>query len=656
MLLASTIDDRMVGQVFSIGSDQQRLIFLRKLQGKQDIFLSLVWRHLSGSPEAVRTALDLVLRRKALGAEALAAQRDAILGGRYPHLREAFEQLIQLRQRTAQKLLAGAALGEALEIHQQTLRKWQEEQQQRETALARQVPEMSLEYQRQKADRRAVALGLPEGVALIEFVRFDVFDFHAVPARGERKWKPARYLAFVLPAGNPDEVQMIDLGEAEPIDRMIADFRAGLTGDSETRGMMPGAGSPRPVDSPGIALRQAVFDPLRPALGERTRLLLCPDGDLSRLPFEVLPAEGDRYLIDDFRISYLSSGRDVLRFGAPFTRQPADPVVAADPDFDDASGEEPVETIPVHPGGTHRYSPDLKRDLNLAMGANPLPATRIEGERIATRLGVEPWLGSAVLAVRFQTAPDAHVEPVRSPRILHLATHGFFLQDQPHDRETLGLETLNRGGNHRLLGLRLENPMLRSGLLLAGFNGWLAGRPLPPAAGNGMLTAEDITGLDLLDTDLVVLSACETGLGQVHVGEGVFGLRRAFVVAGARTLVMSLWKVPDLATAILMDRFYENLLDRQLPRDEALRQAQLYTRDITIGQIRDTWLTPEMIERLAAGDFEEECKYYQWLEQADDYRPFQAPEYWGAFICQGETAPLRSLNIPATQEPPATNE
>src|SRR5262249_10845211 len=96
MRQATAIDDRMIGQVFSIGSDRQRLLFLGQLQGNQEVFLSLVYRHLSHSPEAVRAAFDLVLRRKALGAEALAAQREAVLGGRYPHLREVFDRLTQL--------------------------------------------------------------------------------------------------------------------------------------------------------------------------------------------------------------------------------------------------------------------------------------------------------------------------------------------------------------------------------------------------------------------------------------------------------------------------------------------------------------------------------------------------------------------------------
>src|SRR5207253_3644224 len=142
----------------------------------------------------------------------------------------------------------------------------------------------------------------------------------------------------------------------------------------------------------------------------------------------------------------------------------------------------------------------------------------------------------------------------------HIATHGFFLTNQPGDQ--IELDRLSR----------LENPLLRSGLALAGANTWLKRQVLPPEAEDGLLTAEDVTGMDLLDTDLVVLSACGTGVGQVHVGEGVFGLRRAFAVAGARTLVMSLWKVPDEQTQELMVDFYQRILHGE-GCAEALRQA-----------------------------------------------------------------------------------
>jgi CHAT domain-containing protein/tetratricopeptide (TPR) repeat protein len=599
MQQATDIDDRVIGQIFSIGSERQRTAYIDKVKGNFAAFLSLVSQYLSSPTVAVRAALDLVLRRKAIEAEALAAQRDAVLGGKYPALESKLRELSTLRMQIAQKTLAGPG-PEGLSIHQQLLAEWNVQKERLEAELARQIPEMNLEQKLRAADRQAVALALPEGTALVEFVRFDIFDFKAVPARGESHWKPARYLTFVLPAGEPDNVQMIDLGEAEPIDKMIAIFRTAITGEAESRGKRDlGALLREPIGEPsnsdGTMLRAALFDKPLPAIGSRKRLLLALDGDLTRLPFEVLPTDDGRRLIDDYHISYLGAGRDVLRFGAALSGQPTEPLIAADPDFD-LSGRYQVQLENDMVGAAMRGR--VSRDLDHShLHFDRLPGTRVEGEWIASKLNVQPWLADQAL--------EARLKACRSPRIVHLATHGFFLQDQPRDpnkeRRDLGvLAWQAEGGWGRLSGPGLENPLLRSGLALAGANTWLRKGELPAEAEDGILTAEDVSGLDLLATELVVLSACETGLGEVHAGEGVFGLRRALVLAGAKTLVMSLWKVPDAQTRELMEDFYRRILAGQ-PRTEALGEAQLEMK-----------------------------------------KKYPDPLYWGAFICQGDPGPLLS--------------
>ena len=150
----------------------------------------------------------------------------------------------------------------------------------------------------------------------------------------------------------------------------------------------------------------------------------------------------------------------------------------------------------------------------------------------------------------------------------------------------------------RFSGRGMENPMLRSGLALAGANTWLNKGELPPEAEDGILTAEDVSGLDLSNTSLAVLSACDTGMGDIKTGEGVFGLRRAFALAGAKTLVMSLWSVPDLATQELMVDFYQRILAGTAKAD-ALRESQLALRN-----------------------------------------KYPHPKDWGAFICQGDPGVL----------------
>jgi len=294
---ATAIDDRMIGQILAFGSERQRAAFLNTVLAKLHRFLSLVLQHLDDSPNAIHAAFELVLRRKAVAAEAVATQRDAVLGGKYPALEPRLRDLAALRMQIARKTLAGPG-PEGLESHVHGLAELEANREGMETELARQIPEMNLEQKLRAADRRAVALNLPEGVALVEFVRFWSFDFQAVPLQ----WKPARYVAFVLPGGAPDDVQMIDLGEAEPIDRLIADFRAGIIAEAETKDGRDMARRREEAilsaqGDAGSDLRAALFDRLAPALGSRTRLLIAPDGDLARLPFEVLPTADGRRLV-----------------------------------------------------------------------------------------------------------------------------------------------------------------------------------------------------------------------------------------------------------------------------------------------------------------------------------------------------------------------
>ena len=167
---------------------------------------------------------------------------------------------------------------------------------------------------------------------------------------------------------------------------------------------------------------------------------------------------------------------------------------------------------------------------------------------------------------------DARLKQRQSPRILHLATHGFFLEDQKRDpndeRFGSGSMSFSESGMQRLAGTRFENPLLRSGLALANAN------LHNPGNDDGILTALEASGLNLWGTELVVLSGCDTGVGEVRNGEGVYGLRRAFVLAGAESLVMSLWSVSDYTTRDLMSRYYKNL-KQNMGRGEALRAVQI---------------------------------------------------------------------------------
>jgi CHAT domain-containing protein len=619
---AFKIDDRMIGQVFSISAEEQRLAYISSIRTHLDLFLSLVFGHFAGSPDAVQDALNLILKRKSIAAEALAAQRDAILGGKYPHLREKIEELNTLRMQIARKTLAGPGQ-EGHTTHLQLLAEWNAEKERLEAGLARQIPEMRLEEQFLKADRAAVARTLPPGSALVEFFRYDVYDFTAIPAQRESPWKPARYCAFVLPSGQPENVTLIDLGEADPIDRSIALYRSKLAGEGRTgpayqehnrpsektsgllsrlfgkKVLIGGQASSRDLGmvqealegldtTEGIPLYSALMAPLTDAIKGCSRLFIAPDGQLNTLPFEVIPLLEGGYLIDHYPITYLGAGRDLLRFAAEIPGKPASALVMASPDFDLRAGRL-QKKAPCSPA-TGRCSRDFERGSQYF---SRLEGTKIEGTNIGRLLGTSPLLE--------QDALESRLKSVSSPLILHIATHGFFLTDQEREDGEPGRKTGMMGtpDMQRLSGAGMESPMLRSGLALAGANTWLKKGDLPPEAEDGILTAEDVTGLDLTTTDLVVLSACDTGMGEVKTGEGVFGLRRACVLAGAKTLVMSLWKVPDLPTQELMVDFYRRIL-KGTPKADALREAQMELR-----------------------------------------KKYPHPADWGAFICQGDPGALR---------------
>jgi len=616
--------DNLRQQLFAISSERQRLQVSQHLYIGYCAFLSLV-RALPDPGGYVVKAYDWVLQQKAITAEAQSAQRDEILSGKHPELRPKFDQLTALRMRIARKTLAGPGVeGEA--AHEQLLQEWIGQREDLEFQLAREVPEINSRQKLRNVTDRSIARSLSAGTAVVEFVRFQLLEFSKLVGPGEAKKPRSYYLAFIILAQAQQSLHLIDLGDGEQIDQMISDFRTSIVSqddDRDGRDLLP-AEARKPA-SDGKTLRAAVFDPLVSVLAGRKRLFIAPDGDLARLSFEVLPTDDGRYLIDEYQISYLSTARDILRFGASVSEEPSAAMVAADPDFDlEEKGVESAtdirarvlsqsstsrnsappaasepEAVPLEPDPSRgNQSRDLNyRDVNFRR----LPGTRAEAEEIANMLGVTALFESDVL--------EANLKACRSPRILHLATHGFFLPDQSREADLdipLGeFDELNNVGVGRLSS-KLENPLLRSGLALAGANTWLRGKKLPAQAEDGILTAEDISGMDLTATDLAVLSACETGLGQIEVGEGVFGLRRAFVLAGAKTLVMSLWKVPDQQTKELMVEFYRRLLKGQ-GRADALREAQLAMK----------------------------AKWHN-------------PIFWGAFICQGDPGPLDLARVQAT--------
>ena len=225
-------------------------------------------------------------------------------------------------------------------------------------------------------------------------------------------------------------------------------------------------------------------------------------------------------------------------------------------------------------GNTRGDATALPEDSTLRGGAwRYLPGTEREV------LALEPLLQTAGLSTTLRMDFDASEEVFKaigqtdgsgSPRVLHLATHGFFFPDP----KTAGSQVSSTGSDREPVYRRADNPMLRAGLVLAGANHAWQGNPPLAGMDDGILTAYEISQMNLRNTELVVLSACETGLGDIRGKEGVYGLQRAFKIAGARYLIMSLWKVPDEQTGELMQIFYRKWLVEKQPIPQAFRAAQ----------------------------------------------------------------------------------
>jgi CHAT domain-containing protein/Tfp pilus assembly protein PilF len=383
----------------------------------------------------------------------------------------------------------------------------------------------------------AVQAALSADSVLVEWYRYHPYDPKATKKQ-RAKFGKARYVAYVLKGEG--EPAVVDVGDAETIEQLIYDFRSGLGDPANTY-----------VKQVAMDLSDKVMKPLHPLLRNAKRLLVSPDGALNLIPFGALRDESGTYLAMRYEITYLTSGRDLVRVGTPTTNSNA--VVVANPDYgrstkmvaQAASSAQPSRSLDLDRGG---------------MTFTPLPGTVKEANVLTPLLKVK----KEDLLTHAQ-ATEAKVKHLKSPRILHVATHGFFLKDNE-----LPVTALRGGGfAHDQDPVPLgENPLLRSGLALAGANLRRSG-----AQDDGILTAAEVAQMDLRGTQLVVLSACETGVGDVQNGEGVYGLRRALVLAGAETQVASLWKVPDAATKDLMVEYYQRLLQGE-GRSAALREAQ----------------------------------------------------------------------------------
>jgi CHAT domain-containing protein/tetratricopeptide (TPR) repeat protein len=649
---ANALNERNFELTLALGSERQKLAFLDTYSKRTNFTLSLQSELAPDDADALELAFTTILRRKARGLDAMSDTIAILRRHATEQDRVLLDQLLEARSRLAALTLKEQ---ETVKPDRGLDRVKPETYQTRLDLLREKVDGFEAELSSRSAEFRiqsrpvtlaSVQAALSDDSVLVEFAYFTPLD----PKTD--KDGPPRYLAYLLPAkGRP---AWVDLGEAAPIDRAVDDWRKTLR-------------NPNRLDVKRLAraVDEKVMRPVRARLGElpgdARRLLIVPDGSLNLIPFAALVDEENKYLVERYSISYLTSGRDLLRLR---TSEPSksDPLVIANPDFGSPAT---IAMRGVTRAGGSRARNRARRQFDQLIFRS-LPATRDEAVAIKALI-------PQASVLQEEQASETALKQARGPRILHIATHGFFYnnkqenqavekgrlqadssrtrgvaseqapaytvqlevapalqiaQERARNLRELGLDVhivksevkskgvfyRVRGGNFPtqaeaqnygadlrrrgvvsdffvarywpsrarsvepapvIVDLRLskfvaqvKDPLLRSGLALAGAN---LGRN---GDDDGVLTALEAAYLDLSGTKLVVLSACDTGVGELKNGEGVQGLRRALVLAGSESQVMSLWPVSDAAAKDLMIPYYKALQQGE-GRSEALRQVQL---------------------------------------------------------------------------------
>jgi CHAT domain-containing protein/tetratricopeptide (TPR) repeat protein len=530
---ATALCERHVGLTVAALAERRKRQFLRTALAKAEVLVSF---HAHGAPDdvdALALTLTTTLRRKGRVLAELASEHAAMRRDLSPALQAELDVLRARQGELARRRQAAYDPRDTDALHALVL-----EVEQREGELNRK----SASFRAYTAPLRieSVQAALPPNATLVEFVRYRRLD----PNDDNQRWKEARYIAYLLPCEGPP--QWLALGDAAPIDAAVT---AALTALAHPR-----------HDARDVlrALDELVFAPIRRRLGPTHHFVLSPDAALHLVPFAALIDEDGNHLVERMLISYVTSGRDLVRSAA---QDPArsKPLVIAAPSYEGRCAA--------------------------------LPGAEAEAGALRKHFAdVDLYVGSLATKDKLTAA--------QGPLFVHVATHGFFgtsrvlapcqaARSWRDERDITAMSSVLAPPDERR---DVEDALDEAGLIFAG-----------PSDAEATLTAREIASIDLRGTQLIVLSACDTGIGEVDRSEGIYGLRRALTIAGAQTQVVSLWKIDDAATSQLMDGYYGELRTGR-GRSEALRHAQL-----------------------------------SLLHDGRHAHPF----YWAAFVALGDDSPLR---------------
>ena len=506
-------------------------------------YLALLTR--SGDPEAGKKALEASLQRKGLLLKITSEIEQIAQLSNDPLLSDTADALEAARKELAALTLSGPT-AETQGRHAEALY----ELELRVNELQGELGRASVRYRSSIAGVSVdeVAESLGSGAALVDFLMYEDGGENKVLA------------AVMVNTESSTRYELVEFSDRAEIESAVLDYREIIQDDLADEDELFELGQ--------IA-HEVIWTPITGSIEGMEYVYLVPDGVLNILPFNALINEEEQYLIETTDLHILTSGRDLLP--NEFDLASGDYVILAGPDYDAdqivAAGElaaaEGRRSAAMQLG--IRGAGSGLRGLNFA----PLPGAEEEGRIITDRVRANDGDSDVYFGEAAQENVLANIE--ETPEILHMATHGFFLEADDNLRKRL--LKMQRSSEVQVPPPG-DNPLLRSGLAFAGINRNASLLGDIDTDNDGVLTALEVLGLDLSGTRLVVLSACETGLGEIHEGEGVYGLRRSFQEAGVAEVISSLWEVSDAGTQALMTDLYERIL-QGTPAREALREVQI---------------------------------------------------------------------------------
>lgn len=534
-------------------TETDALTYSQFLRNSIDNYLSCYSKLDPVDPATTTAAADIILSNKGQVSDGIFERRKAMITKTDLVSTALMEDLVHVKTMLSQLYIKGS--GGNLDKYKFKFDSLTAKIGRLEADLSRRSADFRRHQDYKKVSASRIASLLSDNSILIEYLKYNC-------ARPNLNDADDHYLAVILDDNGKTDI--VELGSAPKIDDLIDRYRQHMVRVSQTAGL-PSSGDEQEYFEIARSLYDEIWKPLEVYTANKDLIFVAPDAGLSLISFATLIDGDNKYLIEGVLIHYLSAGRDLIRLHDEVTEGKGLFAIGA-PDYNasvearltqlNMQADKPADSHSPH--GLRNAIPDCEQFAVARVPALPLSLHEIkEIAKVWKSVSSEPvimYSDADATEDRFKAEAPGH-------RIIHMATHGYFISDACYQMEG----SLPDGW---FIG---DNPLLLSGLFLAGAN--LRGKADDSASiEDGILSAYEISAMDFNGTDVVVLSACETGLGSVKEGEGVYGLRRAFQLAGARSVISSLWAISDRHTAKFMSKFYEH---RHEILPVRLRQLQL---------------------------------------------------------------------------------